>query len=133
MKRVVVASVFGLAVLAAPAAAQDKLQKQLEHILKRLDFSTRLEQGCDAAAMAHIARDHREFRIDRSVVSALEEPRAKGNTLSGKGAAFRSKGKWYRFAFTSELSPDRMRVVSFHYNLGDEIPETQWSQYGLYQ
>jgi hypothetical protein len=133
MKRVFVASVLLLAVSAAPAIAQDKKQKQLEGILKRMDPITRLEQVCDAAAMARIARDNREFRIDRSVVSALEEPRAKGDTLTGKGAAFRSKGKWYRYSFTCQTTPDRLRVIAFEYKLGDEIPEAQWSQYGLYQ
>ena len=102
-------------------------------MLKRLDPATRLEQVCDAAAMKQIARDHREFRIDRSVVSAIVEPRVKGDTLSGKGAAFRSKGKWYQYSFTCQATPDRLRVLSFEYKLGDEIPETQWSKHGLYQ
>ncbi len=132
MKRVLVASAFVL-IFCASSFAQDKHQKNLENMLKRLDLSTRLEQVCDAEAMRQIARDNREFRIDRSVVSAIEEPRAKGDTLTGRGAAFRSKGKWYRFAFTCHTTPDRLRVLSFEYKLGDEIPETQWSQHGLYQ
>jgi hypothetical protein len=133
MKRVLVASVVWLAVSAAPVLAQDRHQKNLEHMLKRLDPSTRLEQVCDAEAMKQIGRDHREFRIDRSVVSAIMEPRVKGDTLSGKGAAFRSRGKWYQYAFTCQATPDRLRVLSFQYKLGDEIPEAQWSQHGLYQ
>lgn len=132
--RSVVASLFvALILFSGPAAASDKRQKNLENILKRMDPATRLEQVCDAAAMQVIARDHREFRIDRSVVSALEEPRAKGDTLSGKGAAFRSKGKWYQYSFTCNASPDRLRVISFEYKIGEEIPEARWSQHGLYQ
>lgn len=133
MKRVLVASVLWLAVLAVPALAQDRNQKNLEALLKRLDPATRLEQVCDAEAMKQIAREHREFRIDKSVVSALDEPRVKGDTLIGKGGAFRSKGKWFQFAFTCQAAPDRLRVLSFEYKLGDEIPETQWSKHGLYQ
>lgn len=134
MKRVIVASVFVLlAISAAPAFAQDKSQQRLEAILKRMDPATRLEQVCDVEAMRRINRDHREFKIDRSVVSALEEPKVKGHTLTGKGAAFRSKGKWYQYAFTCQATPDRLRVLSFEYRLGDEIPEAQWSQHGLYQ
>jgi hypothetical protein len=132
MKRVLVASAFVLTFCAA-AFAQDKNQKHLEGILKRMDPATRLEQVCDAEAMKRIARDNKEFRIDRSVVSALEDPRAKGDTLMGKGAAFRSRGKWYRYAFTCQTTPDRLRVLAFEYKLGDEIPEAQWSQHGLYQ
>ncbi len=136
MVREVVASLFVALVLAggsAPASAQDKNQKRLENMLKRLDPATRLEQVCDAAAMQHISRDNRQFRVDRSVVSALAEPRTKGDTLSGQGAAFRSKGKWYQYSFTCHATPDRLRVLSFEYKLGAEIPEAQWSQHGLYQ
>lgn len=134
MVRVVVASVFAALILfSGPGSASDKRQKHLENMLKRLDPSTRLEQVCDAEAMKQINRDHREFRIDRSVVSAITEPRVKGDTLSGTGAAFRSKGKWYRYSFTCTAAPNRLSVLSFEYKLGDEIPETQWSQHGLYQ
>jgi hypothetical protein len=133
MKLVLVASAFLLLTVCAPSLAQDKNQKRLEGILKRMDPSTRLEQLCDVEAMKRIAGDNREFRIDRSVVSALEEPRVKGDMLTGKGAAFRSKGKWYRYSFTCQATPDRLRVLAFEYQLGDEIPETQWSKHGLYQ
>ena len=73
MVRAIVASSFvALILFSGYASASDKLQKHLEHILKRMDPATRLEQVCDAAAMQRIARDNREFRVDRSVVSALE-------------------------------------------------------------
>jgi hypothetical protein len=134
MKCVLFASVSLLLISsAAPLSAQDRQQKHLEYMLKRLDPATRLEQVCDAAAMRQINRDHREFRIDRSVASALIEPQVKGDTLIGKGGAFRSKGKWYQFTFTCQAAPDRLRVISFEYKLGEEIPETQWSKHGLYQ
>lgn len=134
MVRVIVASVFVALVLAGgSAAASDKRQKQLENMLKRLDPATRLEQVCDAAAMHFIARDHKQYRIDRSVVSAIDEPRVKDDTLSGQGAAFRSRGKWYQYSFTCKATADRLRVLSFEYKLGDEIPQAQWSEHGLYQ
>jgi hypothetical protein len=129
-----VAFALALVVLAVSSAgASDRRQKQLEYQLKKLDPQTRLEQVCDVEAMKRIAKENREFRIDRSVISAIEEPEIKGDTITGKGAAFRSKGKWYRYAFTCEATPDRMRVLSFEYKLGDEIPEQQWSKHGLYQ
>lgn len=132
--RAVVASVFVLLVLtSASASASDKRQKQLETMLKRLDPATRLEQVCDAEAMKRINRDNRALRIDRSVVSALSEPRVREDTLSGSGGAFRSKGKWYQYAFTCKATPDRLRVISFEYSIGEEIPQAQWSLYGLYQ
>ena len=134
MVRTAVASIIAALILfSGPASASDKLQKHLENILKRMDPATRLEQVCDAEAMKRINRDNREFRIDRSVVSAITEPRVKGDMLSGSGAAFRSRGKWYQYSFTCKATPDRLRVISFEYKLGHEIPEAQWSQHGLYQ
>lgn len=138
MQREILAPVFIALILAliltgGSADASDKRQKQLENMLKRLDPATRLEQVCDVAAMSFIGRDHKEFRIDRSVVSALSEPKVKGNTLTGKGGAFRSRGKWYQYSFTCQATPERLRVLSFQYKIGDEIPEAQWSQHGLYQ
>jgi hypothetical protein len=122
-----------LVLTSASASASDRRQKQLETMLKRLDPATRLEQVCDAEAMKRINRDNRALRIDRSVVSALSEPRVKDDTLSGSGGAFRSKGKWYQYAFTCKATPDRLRVISFEYSIGEEIPQAQWSLYGLYQ
>jgi len=134
MVRLGVASLFVVLMsFGGPVSASDKNQKRIETILKRMDPSTRLEQLCDVEAMRRINRDHRQYRIDRSVVSALSEPSVKGHTLIGKGAAFRSKGKWYQYAFTCQATPDRLRVISFDYKLGDEIPEARWSQHGLYQ
>ncbi len=133
MSRTAIASGFIALLMVTSPAHADKRQKHLEGALKRLDPATRLEQVCDVAAMQNISRDHKEFRVDRSVVSALEEPRVKGDILSGKGAAFRSRGKWYQYSFTCQAAPDRLRVISFQYKIGDEIPEAQWSQHGLYQ
>lgn len=87
MKRVLVASVLLVAVSATSSFARDINQKRLENALKRLDPSTRLEQVCDAAAMSRIQKENKGFRVDRSVVSALQEPQAKGDTLTGKGGA----------------------------------------------
>jgi hypothetical protein len=118
----------------SPAPGKDRRQKQLEHMLLKLDPTTRLEQVCDAEAMKRIGKDHRKaYRPDRSVLSALSEPKVKGDTISGEGGAFRSRKKWYRYSFTCKATEDRLRVTDFEYKIGDEIPQTQWSRHGLYQ
>lgn len=131
--RVVLA--FAIAAIAvSPALGKDRRQKQLEHALKQLDPATRLEQVCDAEAMKRIGKDHRKtYRPDRSVLSALSEPKVKDDTISGEGGAFRSRKKWYRYSFTCKTTEDRLRVTDFEYKIGDEIPPTQWSRHGLYQ
>lgn len=122
------------AIAVSPALGKDRRQKQLEHALKQLDPATRLEQLCDAEAMKRIGKEHKKvYRPDRSILSALSEPKIKGDTISGDGGAFRSKKKWYRYSFTCKATQDRLHVTDFTYKIGDEIPETQWARHGLYQ
>ena len=106
-------------------------QNRMEHQLRLLDPSARLEQVCDIAAMAQIRREAKEFRPDRAMASALAEPKAGQTSLEAKGAAFRSKGKWYQLSYVCQTTPDHMKVLSFDYKIGDPIPEDRWDGYGL--
>lgn len=117
----------------SPAVAKSKKDRNLDAALKRLDPSTRQEQVCDLEAMRRIGRENKIYRPDRSVIGAVSELKVKGDIIEGEGGAFRSKGAWYRFSFTCKTSEDRLRVLSFQYEIGDEIPEAQWQQHGLYQ
>ncbi|MGE0752169.1 MAG: DUF930 domain-containing protein [Variibacter sp.] len=119
-------------VLLAPANASAG-GSRVESALKKLDPSSRLTQVCDLKAMEAIGRSSKDFRPDRAVVDAVSSPAVSNNTIKGKGGAFRSRGKWYQFSFTCSTSPDRMKVISFDYNVGDAIPEAKWSDYGLYR
>ena len=126
--------VLGLAigaavVMAAQAAAADA---RFEKILQRLAPPERLEQLCDYTAMAEIRKDAGNFRPDRALSSAVSEPRATGDSLEAKGAAFRSRGKWYALTYSCQASPDRMAVITFKYTVGPEIPEAKWAAYGLW-
>jgi hypothetical protein len=116
--------------LPAQASAADS---RVERSLKKLDPSSRLTQVCDLKAMEAIGRGSNPYRPDRAVVDAVTTPKISDNTIQGKGGAFRSKGKWYQFSFKCSTSPDRMKVLSFDYNVGDAIPEEKWSDYGLYR
>jgi len=102
--------------------------------LRRLDPQTRLEQICDLYAMKQIAHDPtNSYRPDRAKTDVTAHPRHSGTTVTGKGGAFRSGGRWYQFSFSCTGSPDRMQVVSFSYKLGKEIPESKWASYGLWK
>jgi len=104
-----------------------------EAILKRLDPSERLEQVCDYAAMKSINRDKSPYRPDRAVIESIAPAHVRGDTVRGEGGAFRSKGEWYRFSFTCKTSPDRLKVLSFDYKIGEKIPENKWDDYGLWR
>ena len=117
------------AVTAAQASGPDE---KFEKALLKLDPSVRLEQLCDYTALKQIRADHKDFRPDRAVASAMAEPVVKQDTVEAKAGAFRSRKKWYTLTYTCTATPDHMQVVAFKYAIGDEIPATKWAGYGLW-
>lgn len=116
--------------LAAPAAAIDA---RFERALRKLGPIERLEQLCNFTAMQRIRSEHKPFRPDSAVASARSDVRIREHTAEAKGAAFRSRKKWYVLSYTCKAEPDHMAVVSFSYTVGGEIPEEKWVGYGLWQ
>lgn len=127
--RVFAVALTSAAVLTAHAAAADA---RLERQLKMLAPAERLEQVCDYTALSTIRKDRHEFRPDRAVASAREEPRVKGDSIEAKGAAFRSRKKWYALSYSCTADAEHMKVISFKYTIGAEIPESQWAAYNLF-
>jgi Domain of Unknown Function (DUF930) len=114
----------------APVASAES---RIDRALKMLAPFERLEQLCDYTAMAQIRKDGRRFRPDRAVASATASARIHKDTITAKGGAFRSRGKWYAISFVCTATPDHLTVVDFHYTIGAEIPETKWASDGLWQ
>ena len=115
--------------LAFPASAMDNA---LRAGLMKLDPQTRLEQRCDAEVLDRITHDDRKFKADRVVAYAFATPEMSADAIRSPGAAFRSKGQWYRLKFKCQTGPDHMEVLQLRYRIGDEIPETDWAKYNLY-
>ncbi len=125
----------GLAIVAATivvtvAAADDG---RFERSLKMLAPDERLEQLCDYTAMTRIRAESKDLRPDRAVANAMAEPRASGDTLEVTGGAFRSRKKWYALTYRCTATPDHLKVVAFRFTIGEEIPESKWASYGLWQ
>jgi len=121
-----------LAMLVVTAVTAYAGNTRFERSLQALAPSARLEQICDYTAMTKI-RAAGEHRPDRAVGYAISEGKVTDNTLVADGAAFRSRKKWYRLSYTCKTTPDRMKVLSFDYKIGPEIPEEKWSAYGLWR
>jgi hypothetical protein len=100
--------------------------------LRQLDPNTRLEQVCDREAMLRIARDSRKFKPDRAKSFATAQPQHIKDMMRAPGAAFRSKGRWYKLSFVCKGSADHTAVISFDYKIGEPIPERQWADYDLW-
>jgi hypothetical protein len=125
----------GLAVVVATiivttVAADDA---RFERSLEMLAPAERLEQLCDFTAMTRIRSEKKEFRPDRAVANAMAESLAKGDTLEVTGGAFRSKKKWYALTYRCTATPDHLKIVTFNYTIGEEIPESKWASFGLWQ
>jgi hypothetical protein len=114
--------------LPASASANDS---KVERMLRQLEPDARFEQVCDLEAMKRIGKD-KIYRPERTIVSALGEPKVADTTMSGSGGAFKSKGQWYQFSFTCQTSPDHMQVQSFSYQIGEPIPAEKWEKSGLW-
>jgi len=125
---------FGLGVGAATLIATQVMaaDARFEKSLQLLDPAERLEQLCDYTAMTQIRKDDRNFRPDRAVANAMTDAHISQDTVKATAGAFRSHGKWYALAYSCTATPDHLKVVSFHYTIGPEIPETKWASFGLW-
>ena len=126
----IVLTACAILIVAVPSHAKDsRFNRSLSH----LDPTTRLEQVCAVETMARVKKDENPYRPDRAVIYALSKPKLTGDTVTGDGGAFRSKGKWYQYSFTCKATSDRMKVSAFTYKIGKPIPEAKWETYGLYR
>ena len=129
MRRLAPAIGMGLALMVTAAAADSRIERSLRQLAPR----ERLVQLCDYTAMKRIRHDDRKFRPDRAVADATIATRVSDDTVKAAGAAFRSRGKWYALSYTCKASPETLKVESFTYKIGEEIPESKWASYGLWQ
>lgn len=124
-------AVIALALLAPGMTVASAIDAKVERMLQQLDPDARFEQVCDLEAMHRIGKD-KVYRPERTIVSALADPKVSDATMTGTGGAFKSKGQWYQFSFTCKTSPDHMQVLSFSYQIGEPIPPERWEKSGLW-
>lgn len=122
---------IGLVILVGVGSAT--AESSFERSLRRLSPGERIVQLCDYTAMQRIRKDHRQYRPDRAVADARGRVYINKNTVDAKGGAFRSRRKWYSLSYTCTASPDNMKVLSFKYRVGAEIPQSKWAAYSLWE
>jgi hypothetical protein len=120
--------VLGCSTSVAWALKDARLNAQL----LKLDPQTRLEQTCDVEVMDRINRDSPSYQADRIVAYTFEAPVVEKRSIDAPGAAFRSHGKWYHLSFRCVTGPKRLDAHFLDYDIGDEIPQSQWTRYNLY-
>ncbi len=120
--------VLCLAPLAGPALAMNAREKAE---LEKLDPATRLEQRCDVEAAERISHDKTGYSVDKVLAYAFSDPKAQANSIEASGAAFRSRERWYKLAYACKTDAEHINVLSFHYDIGAEVPESEWAQHYL--
>jgi len=113
--------------------SQALAEERIEHSLKMLAPNERLVQLCDYTVLQRIRKDAPQFRPDRAVADATQQTVIANDTVIAEGGAFRSQGKWYGLSYQCTASPGGMKVLSFAYKIGTEIPPAKWAGYGLWQ
>lgn len=117
---------LGLAV--SPSSAMNASEKAQ---LEKLDPATRLEQRCDVEAMERITREQNKFSVDKVLAYAFSDPVTRKNSIKADGAAFRSREHWYKLSFVCKTDEEHINIVSFRYDIGDEVPQSQWDKHYL--
>ena len=123
---------FAVVIGLAAASSANAMDNALRAGLLNLDPQTRLEQRCDAEVLDRITHDNRDYKADRVVAYAFATPEMHQDSIRSPGAAFRSRGEWYRLKFKCHTAPDHMKVIDFRYRIGAQIPKDEWSKYNLY-
>lgn len=104
----------------------------VEEQLKKLDFEERADQVCVVLGVETIRHGGQLPNADRLMTSASGRAHVKGTSVIAKHAAVRADHHWYRLRFTCDVSDDHMKAYSFQYEIGSEIPQEQWIDYGLW-
>jgi hypothetical protein len=56
-----------------------------------------------------------------------------GTVLEVRRGAFRAGARWYDMSFRCEVDADATKVMSFAFNVGDQVPKSQWKSRGFPQ
>lgn len=107
-------------------------EKRLRQQFERVELQTRLEEVCDTEVMLQINREHSEFLVDKVIAYTFRSTVQKNDRLIADGAAFRSRGKWFRLSYRCQTGPRHLDITELHYQVGDEIERKLWRRFYLY-
>ena len=117
--------------LLSARALADPRSREAAQALSQLSPDDRIEQLCDTEAMDQLHALDKDIEPDRLIAYAMAQTRLDGTLLQADGAAFRSRGQWYRLKFRCAVTADFAKVVSFEFLAGEAVPRSQWSSHNL--
>jgi hypothetical protein len=123
---IVVLGTFGASTAVIADASMDR-------VLKELEPEERAHQVCTLRGLEAIRKGSRLKGIDRVKTSTRSRAGFKDNIVTATSAAVRANHRWYSLKYKCSVTSDQMRATSFDYQLGEEIPESEWEDYGLWK
>lgn len=112
-------------------ALADPRSRKAREALRTLTAGDRIIQLCNIEAMEQVRRWNRSFQPDFVMAYALAGVALDKHAAEARGGAFRSGRHWYGIKFKCELTPDLAKVAAFALLVGDEIPQSRWTEYNL--
>ena len=109
----------------------DPRSRQAREALPHLAMSDRMIQLCNIEALEQVHMWKADFQPDTLVAHAMADAKLIGRTTAADGGAFRSKRRWYNIRFRCEVAPDLTKVVAFEFQVGEEIPKSEWESHNL--
>lgn len=79
-----------------------------------------------------INRTEKAYNVDKVIAYTFGDTVISEDGFQAPGAAFRSRGKWYRLSYDCMTGPRHLNALTLHYNIGEKIPREQWQDYNLY-
>jgi hypothetical protein len=122
--------VAGTAMVASSAVFADA---SMDRILQKLEPEERAHQACSLRGLDAIRKGTRLKAIDRLKTSSRSLATFKDNVVMANGAALRAGHKWYALKYKCTVTDDQMKAKTFDFQLGAEIPEDKWEDFGLWK
>jgi hypothetical protein len=99
--------------------------------LGNLAGSERVVQLCNIEALEQIRLADPGSDPDTLVGYAFSDLEQHGLRLSASGGAFRSRRHWYAITYSCTAGNDLASIAAFRFQLGDEIPQSEWEAHNL--
>jgi hypothetical protein len=119
--------------IALSAATTAFADASMDRILEKLEPEERAHQACNIRGLDAIRKGARLKGIDRVKTNATSRAIFKDDVVIANGGAVRAKHRWYRLKYRCGLTPNQMKATSFDFELGGEIPEEEWEDFGLWK
>jgi hypothetical protein len=105
----------------------------MDRVLKELDPEERAHQVCTLRGLGVLRRGTHLKRIDRIKSSTDKRALFKNNVVTATSGAVRAGDHWYSLKYKCAVTDDQMKAKSFDFQLGPEIPEDKYEDFGLWK